>query len=69
MRTQHTALEKYSCYEFEIKSRDADTDNAQYDYIIHSEDECIESSEYFDTEQEARFACIGHINLLENGGE
>jgi hypothetical protein len=26
-----------------------------------------ESSEWFDTEQEARFAAIWHIDLLENG--
>ena len=28
----------------------------------------LESDEWFDTEQEARFAAIGHIDLLENGG-
>lgn len=29
----------------------------------------IESNEYFETEQEARFAAIGHITSLENGQE
>jgi len=31
------------------------------------DDGVIESSEWFDTEQEARYAAIGHITLLENG--
>jgi diadenosine tetraphosphatase ApaH/serine/threonine PP2A family protein phosphatase len=63
-------IEQFSCYKFEI----------EYDikfgwfYIIHGsgcppyDDGKIESDDFFDTEQEARFAVIGHITLLENGG-
>ena len=60
--------EKYSYYEFEIKSK-----NIGYVYEIYGtgclpyDDGVIESDEWFDTEQEARFAAIGHIDLLENG--
>lgn len=66
-------IEKYSCYEFETVGSDVDTDEEQYHYIIYltpnylGQDECIESDEYYDTRQEARFAAIGHISLLENG--
>lgn len=61
--------EKYSHYEFEI----------EYDikfgwvYIIYGQgcppydDGVIESDDFYDTEQEARFAAIGHISNLENG--
>lgn len=74
--------EKYSCYEFEIFhelvpiwSAAGKTDKTVngYTYKIYSEgckpydDGIIESSEWFDTEQEARFAVIGNIDLLENG--
>ena len=61
--------ERYSCYEFAIKSQSKN----QWFYEIYSEgcypydDGLIESDEWFDTEQEARFAAIGHIDLLENG--
>ena len=62
-------IEKYSCYEYKIKS---DPEN-RYFYEILTEgylpydDGVIESSEWFEAEQEARFAAIGHIDLLENG--
>lgn len=69
-------IEKYSCYEFsviedphgcgwyyEIYTDDVDYNNWLRTNILRA------SNELFDTEQEARFAVIGHINLLENGGE
>lgn len=67
--------EKYSCYDFEIESYPDDDypDTKYYYYKIYGEgcypydDGVIESSEYYDTIQEARFAAIGHIDLLENG--
>ena len=69
--------EKYSIYEFEImKVVYAELDgrkNTGYIYEIYSEgclpydDGVIESDEYFDTEEQSRFAAIGHITLLENG--
>lgn len=60
-------LEKYSCYEFEIVKKYGYTYKifgtiwGPYDHGI------IESDNFYDTEQEARFAAIGHITLLENG--
>jgi len=62
-------IEKYSCYEFEVFQ----DFNELFSYKILSEgckpydDGIIESEEWFETEQEARFAAIGHIDLLENG--
>ncbi len=35
------------------------------DYLNQCRD--IESDEWFETEQEARFAAVGHIDKLENG--
>ena len=66
--------EKYSNYEFEIKLMPEDEQyrNKWY-YLIYTEgckpydDGIIESSEWFDTQQEARYAAIGHISLPENG--
>lgn len=59
--------EKYSCYEYAI-FRWNDTgnpkDTERYVYSIYANDE-IESSEWFGTEQEARCAAIGLINLLD----
>lgn len=68
--------EKYSCYEYEINSgykTTAPDEEIIYFYRIFGEgcppydDGIIESSEWFESEQEARFAAIGHISLLENG--
>lgn len=62
-------IEKYSCYEFEAYQ----DFNELFTYKIYGsgcppyDDGVIDSDEYFDTEQEARFAAIGHIDLLENG--
>jgi hypothetical protein len=69
--------EKYSCYEFEIKKAIVMKETAElvYTYEIYGGtcfpyyDGMIESSEWFETEAEARFAAIGHIDLLENGEE
>lgn len=69
------SIEKYSYHEFEIKKAIVmkDTATLGYVYEIHTEgcypydDGVIESDEWFDTEEEARFAAIGHIDLLEDG--
>jgi hypothetical protein len=60
-------IEKYSLYEFNIYKKDE-----EFHYVIYSEG-CmpyfngdIDSDESFETEQEARFAAIGHITELEN---
>ena len=59
-------IEKYSCYEFEI----IHDFNETWIYKIYGagchpyDDGVIDSDEYNDTEQEARFAAIGHITLL-----
>lgn len=70
-------IEKYSLYEFEIKRAIVLVDEIavlKFVYVIYEMD-CTpsdntvirESGEWFETEQECRFAAIGHINLLENG--
>lgn len=62
-------MEQYSHYKFAIEY---DIDFGWY-YLIYGsgcppyDDGVIESEDFFDTEQEARFAAIGHIDLLENG--
>ena len=73
--------EKYSFYEYDIQSghktinpEDNEviyfyrifTDDVDYNFFMQT-DILRESDEWFDTEQEARFAAIGHINLLESG--
>ena len=71
------AIEKYGYYEFEIKLMPDDEQNRdKWFYLIYGED-ClhhhnyddgiIKSDEWFCTENQARFAAIGHIILLENG--
>lgn len=66
-------IKKYSYYEYEIVGRDIGTDKAQYDYVIYlnqnylGQDECIESGEWYETEQEAINAAHEHIDRLENG--
>lgn len=60
--------EKYGSLNFQVISLDNN-----WVYEIYTEgcrpydDGTIESQEFYDTEQEARFAAIGHIDLLENG--
>lgn len=64
--------EKYSCYEYEVKKDEQGfiytifTDCVDYNFFMQT-DILRESDEWFDTEQEARFAAIGHIDLLESG--
>jgi hypothetical protein len=66
--------EKYSLYEYEIYKQEVPLINhfvwvykifCDRDYLNQCRD--IESDEWFESEEEARFACIGHIGLLENG--
>lgn len=67
-------IEKYSLYQYQIMNN---PDGEGFVYEIYTDDPdhkywertnvLRESGEWFDTEQEARFAAIGHINLLENG--
>jgi hypothetical protein len=62
-------IEKFSEYHFSIKKL---KDN-KWIYFIYPEgcypydDGVIESDDYYEAEQEARFAAIGHITKLENG--
>jgi len=67
--------ETYSCYDFEISGhieKDMPGKNL-YVYKIFGtgcppyDDGVIDSDEWFETENEARFAAIGRIGLLENG--
>ena len=69
-------IEKHSCYEFEIKKAIVMSETAQlgFVYVIYDPNykpsphtEIRESDEWFVTEQGARFAAKGHIDLLENG--
>lgn len=74
-------MERHEGYEFEIRNHDVPGygDNVGkwvkgYFYVIYDPDykPCektiiSESLEYFDTEQEARFAAIGHIEMLLSG--
>ena len=67
------AIEKYSYYEFETVGQDIDTVEQKFHYIIYLEnnylgqEDWIESDDYFETRQEARFAAIDYINKLESG--
>ena len=54
-------IEKFSCYKFSIIK---DTNGLGFSYEIYVDIQA--SDESFETEQEARFAAIGHISLLEN---
>jgi len=69
-------IEKYSLYNFQIFE---DLNGCGFYYEIYTDDKNYifwqktnilrESDEWFDTEQEARFAAIGHISTLEEGEE
>jgi len=73
------SLEKYSYYKFEVYSEwtehqtDVGEGGYAWVYKIHGEgcapydDGVIESHEWFESAQEARFAALGYIDLLENG--
>jgi hypothetical protein len=69
-------IEKYSYYKFEVfySSGVIPLDTPErwsgWVYKIHNDEMYggdIEADEWFDTEQEARFAAIGHIGKLEDG--
>lgn len=71
-------IEKYSDHEFEIykftgKAGTCLGGQILYRYEIytgrdeHYKNSVIESDDYYESKQKARFAAIGHINLLENG--
>lgn len=70
-------IEQYSYYQYEIKKAIVMVEEVaelKYVYQIYdpefkpTEHTVIrESDEWYDTAQEARFAVIGHIDLLENG--
>lgn len=65
-------IEKYSHYEFQIYRDEEDSKHWLYRIYISehkpSKNTILrESDEWFDTEQEARFAAIGHISALEEG--
>lgn len=57
------SIEKYSYYEFLIT-----VIKGEYSYVIIDDKkiQCF-SNEWYETQEEARFAAIGHIDLLENG--
>lgn len=72
--------ETYSHYEFEVFSEEQRTalgfdPNAPIKWVYKIfgsgcypyDDGVIDSDEWFETENEARFAAIGHIGLLEDG--
>ncbi len=69
--------EKHSYYEFKIFEHPDDDYPADkwYSYKIYGsgchpyDDGVIEDPNGYDTEQEARFAAIGHITRLEDGEE
>lgn len=60
--------ETYGCYDFEIINH-----KGSWVYVIYepgipaSPKSIIRDSENYGAQQEARFAAIGHISLLENG--
>ena len=70
-------MEIYSYYQYEIKTAIVTVDNVghlKFVYQIYDPEFkptkhtiIRESNEWYDTAQEARFAVIGHIDLLENG--
>lgn len=70
-------IEKYGAYEFEIfgsntRCATGGDDEFVYRYEIYGDgdnDSIVGSSYYYETDQEARFAAIGHITKLEQGEE
>lgn len=66
---------KFSCYEYEVTRSIPDENPPPYPmwvYTLYGEacypydDGSIDSDDWFETEQEAEFAAIGHITQLEN---
>jgi len=69
-------MEKYSCYEFEVYHAAVNAGKfpewcyrIKYWHDYYCNWDYIDGGEWFDTEQEARFAAIGHIDKLENGDD
>ncbi len=68
-------MEKYSCYQYTLDYKSGMLLDGStwmgWIYEIYNQDrnpELIrESDEWFESEERARFAAIGHIDLLENG--
>lgn len=66
-------IEAYSHYKFEVLFKESyATNNVWKGWVYEIHLDChyqpnIESDEWYDTEQEARFAAIGHISKLEDG--
>jgi hypothetical protein len=60
-------IEKYSHHKFKINTVEDGTFVYQILDAYMFTNEVIESDEWFDTEQEARFAAIGHISKIEDG--
>lgn len=66
------SIEKYGMYEYQIIKEEKGfvyeiyTDNEDYGFYTKT-NVIRESTEWFETDQEARFAAIGHIVSLENG--
>lgn len=71
-------FEVYPDYEasYDLLNRDPNISSTKWVYTILLNDperkfwtgeDSIESDEWFDSEQEARFAAIGHIDRLEDG--
>lgn len=63
-------MERHECYDFQIFN---DPHGCGFYYEIYTDDPYYfsrilrESEVWYDTEQEARFAAIGHIELLLSG--
>ena len=66
-------IEKYDGFEYELYATCKDEAQEQWSYVIYTggcppyDNGHIDSEEWFDTEEEARFAAIGHITKLANG--
>lgn len=71
-------MDRFGIYPYEIISHevpgygdDVDKWVKGYFYLIYHPIEnrvMVEGDEYFETEYRARMACIGHITLIEQGG-
>lgn len=59
-------MEKYHEHEFQIQTHTVNPFTKTFYYVIYDKlSNSIESKEHFISEQQARFAAIGHISLLE----
>ena len=66
-------VKKYDGFEYALYVTSKDEKEEQWGYVIYTEgcppydNGYIDSEEWFDTSEEARFAAIGHITKLANG--